>query len=159
MSLNLDARKDVPLVAMDFSKPDSYNFSTSQTLYDGQGAGLTMNYYFRKSATDSWDVYGSIDGSDWRGTAGAASAPNQLTSLSFDSDGTMTTSPATITEDIIDPRDGVSTLFSCNPTDPSAELRATLRLFAGGDDTPFACHSWGGSGAVPDGCVETTPTF
>jgi hypothetical protein len=54
---------------------------------------------------------------------------------------------------------GVSTLFSCNPTDPSAELRATLRLFAGGDDTPFACHSWGGSGAVPDGCVETTPTF
>jgi flagellar hook protein FlgE len=74
-----------------------------------------MNYYFRKSATDSWDVYGSIDGSDWRGTAGAASAPNQLTSLSFSSDGTMTTTPATITEDIIDPRDGVSTLFSQLP--------------------------------------------
>jgi flagellar hook protein FlgE len=114
MSLNLDARKDVPLVAMDFSKPDSYNFSTSQTLYDGQGAGLTMNYYFRKSATDDWDVYGSIDGSDWQGTAGAGTAPNRLTSLSFDSDGTMTTTSA-ITEDIIDPRDGTSTLFSQLP--------------------------------------------
>jgi flagellar hook protein FlgE len=114
MSLNLDARKDVPSVAMDFSKPDSYNFSTSQTLYDGQGAGLTMNYYFRKSATDDWDVYGSIDGSDWQGTAGAGTAPNRLTSLSFDSDGTMTTTSA-ITEDIIDPRDGTSTLFSQLP--------------------------------------------
>lgn len=115
MSLNLDARKDIPAVAMDFSMPDSYNFSTSQTLYDGQGAGLTMNYYFRKSATDSWDVYGSIDGSDWQGTAGAGTAPNRLTSLSFDSDGTMTTTPATITEDIIDPRDGTSTLFAQLP--------------------------------------------
>lgn len=115
MSLNLDARKDVPLVAMDFSKPDSYNFSTSQTLYDGQGAGLTMNYYFRKTATDSWDIYGSVDGSDWKGTAGAGTAPNKLTSLSFDTDGTMTTTPATINKDIIDPRDGTSTLFSQLP--------------------------------------------
>lgn len=115
MSLNLDARKDVPSVAMDFSRPDSYNFSTSQKLYDGQGAGLTMNYYFRKSATDSWDVYASIDGSDWRGTAGAGTAPNQLNSLSFNSDGTMTTSPATVSQNIIDPRDGTSTLFSGLP--------------------------------------------
>jgi len=115
MSLNLDARKDEPLVAMDFSKPDSYNFSTSQTLYDGQGAGLTMNYYFRKSATDNnWDVYGSIDGSDWQGAAGAGTAPNKLTTLTFDTDGTMITSPATVNQDIIDPRDG-TTLFSQLP--------------------------------------------
>ena len=115
MSLNLDARKDIPAVAMDFSKPDSYNFSTSQTLYDGQGAGLTMNYYFRKSATDDWDVYASIDGSDWQGTAGAGTAPNRLTSLTFDSDGTMTAPTTAVTEDIIDPRDGTSTLFAQLP--------------------------------------------
>jgi len=115
MSLNLDARKDVPSVAMNFSRPDSYNFSTSQKLYDGQGAGLTTNYYFRKSATDSWDVYASIDGSDWKGTAGAGTAPNKLASLSFGTDGAMTTSPATVSQDIIDPRDGTSTLFAQLP--------------------------------------------
>jgi flagellar hook protein FlgE len=115
MSLNLDARKSVPSVAMDFTRPDSYNFSTAQTLYDGQGAGLPMNYYFRKSATDSWDVYASIDGSDWKGTAGAGTAPNKLASLSFGTDGAMITSPATVSQDIIDPRDGVSTLFAGLP--------------------------------------------
>jgi len=115
MSLNLDARKATPAVAMDFTKPDSYNYSTSQTLYDGQGAGLTMDYYFRKSATDSWDVYASIDGKDWQGTAGAATAPNKLTSLSFATDGSMTTMPATVAANIIDPRDGTSTLFAQLP--------------------------------------------
>ena len=42
MSLNLDARKATPAVAMDFTKPDSYNYSTSQTLYDWHGAFLTI---------------------------------------------------------------------------------------------------------------------
>ncbi|MBL8618573.1 MAG: hypothetical protein JNM72_23375 [Deltaproteobacteria bacterium] len=54
---------------------------------------------------------------------------------------------------------GVNTLFTCDPADPDAELRATLRLYADGASSPFACHTWGGVGAVPTGCVATTPTF
>jgi len=116
LSINLDARKDVPTTAMAFDTPESYNFSTSQTLYDGQGAPLTMGYYFRKTATDSWDVYGSINGQSWDGTTDPG-AP--LTSLSFSADGVMTTAPANVSRDIIDPRlpttPAATTLFSQLP--------------------------------------------
>lgn len=116
MSINLDAAGSVPTSAMSFTAPDSYNFSTSQTLYDGQGAPLTMGYYFRKTAGDSWDVYGSINGQSWDGTA---SPGTPLTSLSFAADGTMTTTPTTVTKDIIDPRlpttPAATTLFSQLP--------------------------------------------
>ena len=116
LALNLDATASTPAVAMDFSKPDSYNFSTSQTLYDGQGAGLSMEYYFRKSGNDTWDVYGSINGQSWDGTANPGT---KLTSLSFAADGTMTTSPATVNKDLIDPRlpltPAPTTLFSQLP--------------------------------------------
>jgi flagellar hook protein FlgE len=101
---------------MDFNRPDSYNFSTSQTLYDGQGTGMAMNYYFRKTATDTWDVYGAINGQSWDGTT-APGTP--LASLSFDADGSMTTTPSSVTRDIIDPRlpttPTATTLFSQLP--------------------------------------------
>ncbi len=116
MSINLDATKPVPTTAMSFTAPDSYNFSTSQTLYDGQGAPLTMGYYFRKTAIDTWDVYGAINGQSWDGSANPG-AP--LTSLSFAADGTLTTSPASISKDIIDPRlptvPSATTLFTQLP--------------------------------------------
>jgi flagellar hook protein FlgE len=119
MSLNLDATADAPaaLVPMAFDTPASYNFSTSQTLYDGQGAPLTMAYYFRKdvSTANTWDVYGSINGDDWQGTAGAATAPNKLATLSFGADGVLTSPLTSVTQDIIDPRDDTSLLFDNLP--------------------------------------------
>ena len=101
LGINLDARKDVPTAAMSFSQPDSYNFSTSQTLYDTQGAPLTMNYYFRKTDVNEWEVYGSINGEPIDGSTVAGSL---ITTLEFDAEGKLTTDPATVTVDIEDPR-------------------------------------------------------
>ena len=113
MSLNLDATAEAPAAAMSFSTPASYNFSTSQTLYDGQGSPLTMAYYFRKTAPDTFDVYASINGKAWNGAASPATgAP--LTSLSFNAGGVLT-SPSTVTRSIIDPDNAASTLFASLP--------------------------------------------
>lgn len=40
----------------------SYTFSTTQTLYDGSGQGVAVDYYYRKSGDDSWDVYAAVNG-------------------------------------------------------------------------------------------------
>lgn len=100
IAINLDARKDVPTAAMSFTQPDSYNFSTSQTLYDSQGAPLTMNYYFRKAAANDWDVYASINGQAFDGPAGTG----LVTSMTFDADGKLTAPLTTPTVDVVDPR-------------------------------------------------------
>ncbi|MFM9917104.1 MAG: flagellar hook protein FlgE [Rhizobacter sp.] len=101
LAINLDARKDVPTTAMSFSQPDSYNYSTSQTLYDSQGAPLTMNYYFRKTAANAWDVYASVNGQPFDGPSPKTGL---VTSMTFDAQGKMTAPAATPTIDVVDPR-------------------------------------------------------
>ncbi|MDL2338917.1 MAG: flagellar hook protein FlgE [Pseudomonadota bacterium] len=101
LAINLDARKDVPTTAFSFAQPDSYNFSTSQSVYDSQGAPLTMNYYFRKTAANAWDVYASINGQAFDGPTPATGL---VTSMTFDAAGAMTAPATTPTISVIDPR-------------------------------------------------------
>lgn len=101
MNANLDATSAVPTVPLDFDVPASYNSATSQTLYDSQGAPLTMNYYFRKTATDAWDVYATVNGQPFDGASGTG----KIMSLSFNANGTLSSStPTSTTIDVTDPR-------------------------------------------------------
>lgn len=61
LALNLDSRASVPAAAFDMDNPASYNFSTSQTVYDGQGTGMTMTYFFRKTAANEWEMRVALD--------------------------------------------------------------------------------------------------
>ncbi|WP_290874351.1 flagellar hook protein FlgE [Aquabacterium sp.] len=40
----------------------TYTFSTTQTVYDGSGQGVGVDYYYRKSGNDTWDVYTAVNG-------------------------------------------------------------------------------------------------
>jgi len=113
MGINLDSTKSVPSTALDFDQPASYNYATSQTLYDSQGAPLTMNYYFRKTATNAWDVYATINGQPFDGPSPAT---GKVASLTFDSTGALTSPTTAQTINVVDPRvTPSSTLFSALP--------------------------------------------
>lgn len=62
VAINLDSRENVPAAAFSISDPTSYNSSTAMTVYDSQGNAHTLTLYFRKSAANTWDVYGAADG-------------------------------------------------------------------------------------------------
>lgn len=113
MGINLNASSTVPTLPIAFDQPATYNYATSQTLYDSQGAPLTMNYYFRKTAADSWDVYATVNGQPFDGPSPAT---GKITSLSFDSTGALTAPTTTPTIDVVDPRTTPSsTLFASLP--------------------------------------------
>ncbi|SFD92526.1 flagellar hook protein FlgE [Thiohalospira halophila DSM 15071] len=58
VGLNLNADNDVPPVAtFDPDETESYNYSTSQTVYDSLGSQHEMRMYFRKVSDNTWDVY------------------------------------------------------------------------------------------------------
>jgi flagellar hook protein FlgE len=61
IGLNLNADDDPIDVAtypdFDPTNPDTYNYSTSQTTYDSLGAQHEFTMFFRKTATNEWDVY------------------------------------------------------------------------------------------------------
>ncbi|MCX8114492.1 MAG: flagellar hook protein FlgE [Burkholderiaceae bacterium] len=62
VAINLDSRETVPATAFAITDPTSYNSSTAMTVYDSQGNAHTLTLYFRKSAANTWDVYGAADG-------------------------------------------------------------------------------------------------
>lgn len=77
---NLDAAATVPTAAFSIADPTSYNFSTSQTIYDSLGSAHDLTFYFVKTSTaNTWNLYRQIDG-------GAATA---ATNLVFTSSGAL----------------------------------------------------------------------
>ena len=90
-ALNLDAGETVPAFAFDPTDANTYNHSTSTTVYDSVGAAHTSVLYYRKAAgAGLWDSYQYIDGMLPANnvTAGGA-APDPVT-LQFNTSGLLT---------------------------------------------------------------------
>ena len=66
MEMNLDARLATTVPAagppIDLTDPTTYNNATTLTVYDAKGQDVALTYYFQKSATDTWNVYVTANG-------------------------------------------------------------------------------------------------
>lgn len=117
MNLNFDANAEIIPAGtppINFEDPATYNFSTSQTVYDGQGLALTLTYYFQKTNVNNWDVYASVNGKPLdKGSAPydpLNDSPTPLISLEFGADGRLLDGTPT------------DTVFTVNdPRDPQSE--------------------------------------
>jgi len=89
LGMNFDARQSAPSVAFDADAPDSYNFSTSGSVFDTLGNAHVFSLYMVKTATaGEWEMYGAVDGEvDDANLGGGLGNPVTLT---FDSNGTLT---------------------------------------------------------------------
>lgn len=91
--LNLDSTKAAIPAATVFSTsdPTSYNNGTSVEVYDSLGNAHVVQTFYRKTAANTWDVYASVDGKSFTGTAGGSTL---LGTLGFTSGGALTGVPA-----------------------------------------------------------------
>lgn len=135
LTMNLDAEAEIipaTVPRIRFNDPATYNFSTAQTLYDGQGRAVTMNYYFQKTTTNEWSIYAAINGvplDQANGTPydSTTDDPDPILELEFDSGGKLTAaSPTDTTLTINDPR-----------VPPSEPILFTDLPFKLGDMTQF----------------------
>ena len=88
---NLDSREAVPATTP-FNAADSttYNRSTAISVFDSLGNSHVVQSYFVKTAPNTYDVYGTIDGT--------ATAPPKLGTLTFNPDGSLPkTAPFAVT--------------------------------------------------------------
>lgn len=93
MTANVQAGATEPTTAFDNTvatpDPESYNFSTSTTVYDSLGRSHLMTFYFRKDDSDpvgnprGWNIYTQLDG-DAAGWSGP-------TAVNFDDQGRIAT--------------------------------------------------------------------
>src|SRR5258706_532508 len=96
IEMNLDSRKAVTLPAtapqIDFTDAKTYSDATSVTVFDAKGQDVALTYYFQKSATDTWNVYATANGTSVN--VDGAGNPLPVTTINFPANGGTPTSPA-----------------------------------------------------------------
>ncbi len=114
--VNLPASAAVPAVAVfDPVDPESYNQSTSLTVFDTLGAAHTASLFFVQTATaNTWDMYSTLDGA-------VVSGPD---TLEYDANGGLIT-----------PASGEVSIPTIALTNGAADLDITLDL---GSSTQFS---------------------
>jgi len=94
LEMNLDSRLAVTApasgAAIDYADPTTYNNATSMTVYDDKGQDVALTYYFQKTATDTWNVFITANGTT---LAGSAAAPLPVTTITFPPNGAAPTAP------------------------------------------------------------------
>ena len=96
VEMNLDSRKATTLPAtapqIDFTNAKTYNDATSVTVFDAKGQDVALTYYFQKSATDTWNVYATANGTSVK--VDGAGNPLPITTINFPTNGGTPTAPA-----------------------------------------------------------------
>ena len=96
MEFNLDSRVgNTALTAgaqINFADASTYNNATSLNVYDQRGQDVALTFYFQKSATDTWNVFVTANGTTVGGTA---LAPTPITTMTFPASGAAPTAPST----------------------------------------------------------------
>ena len=115
IGINLPANAPLPeATPFDPINPDSYNHTTSTTIYDSLGSPHTQSFYFVKQPADNtWLAYTYIDG-DQVGTP---------ETVEFNQEGSLQT-----------PASGLITIANYDPNNGAAPLDLTLNL---NDSTQF----------------------
>ena len=124
-----------------FSNNTSYSYNTSQTLYDASGEGVTVQYYFRKTNTDSWAVYASANGQALNPDPSTGD-PQPIASIDFTTDGKA---PATVYDASGNPITGFSVDL---PTIPAGTSSATQSAMSGIKLDLSGCTQYAGKSAV-----------
>jgi len=106
---NLPAQSTTPADAANFdpSDPDSYNNTTSMTVYDSLGAAHTATMYFTNQGGGTWDTQLYIDGN----AVGAAQT------LTYSNSGALTS-----------PTDGILNFGTYTPTTGAADMNINFNM-------------------------------
>jgi len=97
MSVNLDSRETPPAIAtFDPTNVQTYNYTTSGTVYDSLGNRHILTTYFVNTGAGTWDMYGTLNGSATADVDFGA-GPGTAVGLVFDTNGRLDTGAMTVT--------------------------------------------------------------
>lgn len=107
LSINLDAGESTTGAAgsINPNDPNTYNYSTSFTVYDSFGESHAASMYFLRDSTNAlqWHVLLTLDGT----TVTSGSPASNTIDLTFNTDGTLS-SPTTVTYNPVTPSNGAA---------------------------------------------------
>ena len=109
VKVNLDSGQIIPdTTPFNYANPDTYNSSTSLTVYDSLGNDSTYTMYFVKTAANSWNTYATVSSpsavtvanpsgiTDLSSGGALAPLPTPLGTLKFTTSGAIDTATTTL---------------------------------------------------------------
>src|SRR5580658_8612456 len=90
LDFNLPADATPPAAAFSPTNANSYNQSTSETLYDSLGAAHTASFYFVNTGANTWNAYEYIDGNPVPPIVAPATTPTPV-ALTYSQTGQLKT--------------------------------------------------------------------
>ncbi len=82
--INLDSRESNPVITpFNFSDPETYNYTTSLSVYDTLGVAHTLTTYYVRTGAGAWTAYATLDGAYPVGTVVTPATPRVTTSAPF----------------------------------------------------------------------------
>ena len=95
LEFNVDSRAaataPAALPMIDVTDPGTYNSATTMSVYDAKGQDVAVTYYFQKSATDTWNVYITANGTPL--ATDVNGDPAASTTITFPANGGTPTAP------------------------------------------------------------------
>ncbi|MHB1116438.1 flagellar hook protein FlgE [Sideroxydans sp.] len=117
VGLNLDSRMALPTITpFDPNNPQTYNSSTSLTVYDSQGSSHVASMFFAKTAANNWSAYLTVDGNQ------VPAAGTALTSMVFNTSGALTSPTLPVTSASFDPVPAPISLVGAGVTNGSTTV-------------------------------------
>lgn len=122
--LNLDSRSVfIPAApAFDPTNAATFNNSTSMTVYDSLGSSHIASLYFAKTAANTWDAHLVVDGNL------VPAAGTRLTTMTFNTNGTLATPVAPITSASFNPTPTATTLAGSSLTAAATGSSSTVTV-------------------------------
>ena len=89
---NLNSEDDVNATPFDTTDPyNTSNFATAITIYDSLGNSHQLDVFFKKTASNTWEWHGLIDGGDLTGGTQGVATEVASGTLTFTTDGRLDT--------------------------------------------------------------------
>ena len=96
--VNLDSKSEVKTATFDATNVQTYNYSTSATVFDSLGSSQVVTMYFVKTAANSWNLYANATANGVTTPVDLGNGAGTATALAFDTNGQLTTTmPLTAT--------------------------------------------------------------
>jgi flagellar hook protein FlgE len=149
VSLNLNSTDSTIATPFSIANPDTYNSSTSMTVYDSLGNSHALTLYFTKTAADTWSVHASTDGA-------VLNNGNPVETLTFNSAGALTTGVDATTSLSIPDTTGAATPITVALTLPYASTTQYGSAFAVSSNTQngYATGQLSGFSIGDDGIIS-----
>lgn len=106
LNAHLDSNAVPPTVAFNANTPASYNYQTSQTVYDSLGNSHKVDMYYRNNGAGAWEYHAIVDGGELQGGVAGTKTEIGTGTLTFDTSGKLTAQTGSITASFLNAAGG-----------------------------------------------------